>query len=71
MGNQIHSYIISDKYAARVSNPYMYDTVRLVRKVSITVFIDSLFDLLNNDVFFKNLISTWPAYFFVKLQWDT
>ena len=58
MGNQIHSYIISDKYAARVSNPYMYDTVRLVRKVSITVFIDSLFDLLNNDVFFKNLIST-------------
>ena len=58
MGNQIHSYIISDKYAARVSNPYMYDTVRLVRKVSVTVFIDSLFDLLNNDVFFKNLIST-------------
>ena len=58
MGNQIHSYIISDKYAARVSNPYMYDTVRLVRKVSITMFIDSLFDLLNNDVFFKNLIST-------------
>ena len=58
MGNQIHSYIISDKYAARVSNPYMYDTVRLVRKVSITVFIDSLFDLLNNNVFFKNLIST-------------
>ena len=58
MGNQIHSYIISDKYAARVSNPYMYDTVRLVRKVSITVFIDSLFDVLNNDVFFKNLIST-------------
>ena len=58
MGNQIHSYIISDKYAARVSNPYMYDTVRLVRKVSITVFIDGLFDLLNNDVFFKNLIST-------------
>ena len=58
MGNQIHSYIISDKYAARVSNPYMYDTVRWVRKVSITVFIDSLFDLLNNDVFFKNLIST-------------
>ena len=58
MGNQIHSYIISDKYAARVSNPYMYDTVRLVRKVSITVFIDSLFDLLNDDVFFKNLIST-------------
>ena len=58
MGNQIHSYIISDKYAARVSNPYMYDTVRLVRKESITVFIDSLFDLLNNDVFFKNLIST-------------
>ena len=58
MGNQIHSYIISDKYAARVSNPYMYDTVRLVRKMSITVFIDSLFDLLNNDVFFKNLIST-------------
>ena len=58
MGNQIHSFIISDKYAARVSNPYMYDTVRLVRKVSITVFIDSLFDLLNNDVFFKNLIST-------------
>ena len=58
MGNQIHSYIISDKYAARVSNPYMYDTVRLVRKVSITVFIDSLFDVLNNHVFFKNLIST-------------
>ena len=58
MGNQIHSYIISDKYAARVSNPYMYDTVRLVRKVSITVFIDSLFDVLNNDVFFKNSIST-------------
>ena len=58
MGNQIHSYIISDKYAARVSNPYMYDTVRLVRKVSITVFIDGLFDLLNNDVYFKNLIST-------------
>ena len=58
MGNQIHSYIISDKYAARVSNPYMYDTVRLVRKVSITVFIDSLFDVLNNDVNFKNLIST-------------
>ena len=58
MGNQIHSYIISDKYAARVSNPYMYDTVRLVRKVSMTVFIDSLFDVLNNDVFFKNLIST-------------
>ena len=58
MGNQIHSYIISDKYAARVSNPYMYDTVRLVRKVSITVFIDGLFDVLNNDVFFKNLIST-------------
>ena len=58
MGNQIHSYIISDKYAARVSNPYMYDTVRLVRKVSITVFIDSLFGVLNNDVFFKNLIST-------------
>lgn len=27
MGNQIHSYVISDKYAARVSNPYMYDTV--------------------------------------------
>lgn len=28
MGNQIHSFIISDKYAARVSNPYMYDTIR-------------------------------------------
>ncbi|KAL9984735.1 hypothetical protein ACROYT_G007068 [Oculina patagonica] len=27
MGNQIHSFIISDKYAARVSNPYMYDTI--------------------------------------------
>lgn len=27
MGNQIHSFVISDKYAARVSNPYMYDTI--------------------------------------------
>lgn len=27
MGNQIHSFLISDKYAARVSNPYMYDTI--------------------------------------------
>lgn len=33
MGNQIHSFIISDKYAARVSNPYMYDTVRYVGKL--------------------------------------
>lgn len=32
MGNQIHSFIISDKYAARVSNPYMYDTIRFVRE---------------------------------------
>ncbi|CAH3018109.1 unnamed protein product [Porites evermanni] len=27
MGNQIHSFLISNKYVARVSNPYMYDTV--------------------------------------------
>lgn len=27
MGNQIHSFLITDKYATRVSNPYMYDTV--------------------------------------------
>lgn len=30
MGNQIHSFVISDKYAARVSNPYMYDIIRCV-----------------------------------------
>ena len=38
MGNQIHSFLISDKYAARVSNPYMYDTVRYLLNSTFYMF---------------------------------
>ena len=38
MGNQIHSFLISDKYAARVSNPYMYDIVRCVVNIIFYIF---------------------------------
>lgn len=42
MGNQIHSFLISDKYAARVSNPYMYDIVRCVVNIFIFFSTESL-----------------------------